>query len=581
MSRSHLQITNVTPPPEWAMLERALLDAQTAAIEQFHEKYFDERGYLLCVPRWGGNDGPDDAAENMLNWTMLYALGGDEIVLERYRTCWEGHLQQYTEAKTVEVEMARKGMYYKEFPVMFDWYHHGEWLSAFILEGLADPGDRTFQERSRRFAGLYMDEDPQARNYDPKHRIIRSLFNGSRGPLLRKATALDWAGDPIEVKDRFRPGHGETDFAQMLYHYKDYTDVVGDHPLNLGATTLGFNAYALTGESKYRDWMMEYLDAWVERTEENDGLIPSNIGLDGTIGGECDGKWYGGCYGWGFSIINPANEEWAHRPACLSRTHYSFANALLMTGDMRYLELWRNTIDLINAQAKEIDGQTQYPRGYGDDGWYEYKPEPFSTGAFETYYWSQDPVDRGPMGENPWQDYLDGNDPAYPVNALHHDFGRLRNKMDVLEADLSTPDTRMSDDMNRTNPATTDALIRLMLGGLPTGRDGYPLHCRLRYFDPANQRAGIPPDVAALVTSMDADSVTVELVNLNQVEGRSVVVQGGAYAEHQITSVSSGEQNATVNDPSFTVQLAPASGSTIQISMNRYQNAPTLSFPWG
>jgi hypothetical protein len=151
----------------------------------------------------------------------------------------------------------------------------------------------------------------------------------------------------------------------------------------------------------------------------------------------------------------------------------------------------------------------------------------------------------------------------------------------MLEADLSTPDTRMSDDMNRTNPATTDALIRLMLGGLPTGRDGYPLHCRLRYFDPANQRAGIPPDVAALVTSMDADSVTVELVNLNQVEGRSVVVQGGAYAEHQITSVSSGEQNATVNDSSFTVQLAPASGSTIEIAMNRYKNAPTLSFPWG
>ncbi|SVE16464.1 uncharacterized protein METZ01_LOCUS469318, partial [marine metagenome] len=230
---SHLYITSVVAPPEWAMLERTLLDAQSAAIEQFHGKYFDDRGYLLCVPRWGGNDGPDDAAENMLNWTVLYALGADRSILDRYRVCWEGHLRQYTEAKTVEVEMAREGMYYKEFPVMFDWFHHGEWLSAFILEGLADPDDRAFQERSRRFAGLYMDEDPQAKNYDPKHKIIRSLFNGSRGPLLRKATALDWAGDPIEVKDRFRPGHGEADFAQMLDHYKDYNDVVGDHPLNL------------------------------------------------------------------------------------------------------------------------------------------------------------------------------------------------------------------------------------------------------------------------------------------------------------------------------------------------------------
>ena len=37
--------------------------------------------------------------------------------------------------------------------------------------------------------------------------------------------------------------------------------------MNLGATTLGFTAYALTGEVKYRDWLLEYVDAWVERTE--------------------------------------------------------------------------------------------------------------------------------------------------------------------------------------------------------------------------------------------------------------------------------------------------------------------------
>ena len=47
-----------------------------------------------------------------------------------------------------------------------------------------------------------MNEDPQAPNYDAEHKIIRSLFNGSRGPLLRKATGLDWAGDPIEIKNR-------------------------------------------------------------------------------------------------------------------------------------------------------------------------------------------------------------------------------------------------------------------------------------------------------------------------------------------------------------------------------------------
>ena len=31
--------------------------------------------------------------------------------------------------------------------------------------------------------------------------------------------------------------------------------------------------------------------------QANDGVIPSNIGLDGTVGGKCGRKWYGGTYG--------------------------------------------------------------------------------------------------------------------------------------------------------------------------------------------------------------------------------------------------------------------------------------------
>ena len=132
-----------------------------------------------------------------------------------------------------------------------------------------------------------MGDDPQAPNYDPELKIIKSLFNGSRGPLLRKATALDWAGDPLdEVQERFIPLHGERNFEEMLAHFKDYTDVVGDHPQNMVATALGLNAYALTGEDQYKDWVLEYVEAWRQRTFANDGIIPTNIGLDGTIGGE-------------------------------------------------------------------------------------------------------------------------------------------------------------------------------------------------------------------------------------------------------------------------------------------------------
>ncbi len=583
------QIVSRTPmsPPHWALLQRRVLDDATAGCIEFFDKYFDERGYLRCVPRWGGNDGPDDAAENLLNWPALHALGADDIVFEMYKIGWEGHLRQYTEAKTEEVPLARDGMYYKEFPTMFDWFHHGEGLNAFFLQGLSDPHDPDYINRARRFAGFYMGTDPQADNYDPEHRIIKSLFNGSRGPLLRQATALDWAGDPIEVEGRFNPLHRERNFEEMLEHFRDYTDVVGDHPLNLGATTLALTAYAVTGEEQYRDWVLEYVDAWVQRIEANGGIIPSNIGLDGTIGGAYGGKWWAGTYGWGFTVdVVPYTGERAHRGAQFQyRAGYGFGNALLLTGDQRYVDAWRGMWDKVNANSREIDGQTHYPHMYGteegEEGWYHYRPVKFAPSAEEVYFWTQDETVLDELPETPrWVRHLNGEDPDYPVDSLQDDLDRIRSCVEGIRADATTPDTRMSDDMNHLNPAITDSLIRLMLGGIPTGRVGYPLHCRLRYFDAVERRAGLPEDVAALVDGMTADSTSVTLVNISQTRERAIVVQGGAYAEHLITTVNDGADTVDVNETCFTVDLAPGAGVRLDIGMQRYARQPTFRRPW-
>jgi hypothetical protein len=259
----------------------------------------------------------------------------------------------------------------------------------------------------------------------------------------------------------------------MLAHFKDYTDVVGDHPLNLCATTPALEAFMLTGEDKYRRWVLEYVNAWVKRTKANGGIIPTNIGLDGTIGGECDGKWYGGVYGWGFTVVVPQTGELAHRTYFHVRALYGFGNALLLTGDQRYVDTWRGVIDYINSNAKEIDGQLMYPHSYGDDGWYNYQPKPFNSGAQEVYYWSMDRDDLRLIVENPWIDYLEGKNPSYPVEALRKDLASVRRRTMRTRQDATTPDTRLSDDMNHLNPATTEALTQLMLGGLPTGRIGF------------------------------------------------------------------------------------------------------------
>ena len=84
------------------------------------------------------------------------------------------------------------------YPPETGWVHVGEGLTVFNIMGLSDPNSPKFQKRVRRFAGFYTGEDPSAANYDPKHKVIRSMFNGSRAPLLRPATSVDWAGQYID-----------------------------------------------------------------------------------------------------------------------------------------------------------------------------------------------------------------------------------------------------------------------------------------------------------------------------------------------------------------------------------------------
>ena len=77
-------------------------------------------------------------------------------------------------------------------------------LGASFLEFVADNEQNLALLRLELSAELCS----EAPNYDPVHKIIRSMENGSRGPMLRKATALDWVGDPFDVTG-FRALHGE------------------------------------------------------------------------------------------------------------------------------------------------------------------------------------------------------------------------------------------------------------------------------------------------------------------------------------------------------------------------------------
>ncbi len=65
-----------------------------------------------------------------------------------------------------------------------------------------------------------------------------------------------------------------------------------------------------------------------------------------------------------------------------------------------------------------------------------------------------------------------------------------------------------------------------MMGGYLTS-NVWNIHCRARYFDPEKRRSVLPEDVAALVTQMNKDMMSLTLVNINQVESRDVIVHTG------------------------------------------------------
>ena len=598
LAQPALEINKTVSPPAWALLERELLKQSSQACDRFANKYLDARGYLLHTPRWGTLDGPDDAIETFYNWTLLHALGGSDSVLANYKRALEGHYLQYKEMRTVKTKLAANGAYHKEFITQSDWFHTGEGIRAFMFLGLSDPTDPVLRLRMKRFAGLYMNEDPEAPNYDPVHKVIKSIWTGSKGPMLHKATSYDWVGDP--VPGTFHLLHGKQGrggmvdlmsvYDKMLAHCDEYLDSVGDHPLNLASTGLALNAYMLTGEKKYKDWVLEYVGAWKQRTDANGGNIPTNIGLNGQPGGEYGGKWYKGTYGWNFTIYDGEIDKMAHRNTFDAGSWPGFGNAYLVSkGDPGFVATLRKQMENLYAQKKVINGKTMLPNGYGDprghkytggkEEWYNYTPNLFTNRLLEIYLWSLDPKDRQNLPADPWLSFLDGKDAAYPERALRQELETVRHKMAEIQSDDTSADTRLADYLMGFNPAATDALSKLTLGSYLTGNI-WTLHARVRYFDPVRRRSGLPEDVAALVEGFTADTVSVRLVNVSSVEAREVSVQAGAYGEHQILTASVGGKTINVNGSAVKVRLAPGAGDRLELRVKRYANEPTLRQPW-
>ena len=619
--------TRVQTPPEWAVLERELIDKINDAAPKVLKKYTRPDGTLFWPnhPEFQSFDGLDDAYESFHNWPLFYMLGGDAQFL----------VDAQHEFEVITKDMTRFGsghdypMVYKEYQPGYDWFHQSEGNYLFYMLCMADPSHETNRERAMRFAGFFMNEDPEALNYDPEHKIIKCVMNGSKGPAF-------W----ILERESFYPPNGynlpfidvpgctsrevmlENDelrdlMGRVVYERQGKGDAVG----NLAATTLATNAYMYAGEEKYKAWVQEYVDAWIARKEENGGIVPDNVGLSGEIGEHTEGKWYGARYGWSHP------HGWHSVGQAVS---VAGQNAALLHQDLSYMDFPRSQIDVLIENGIEHNDQLYVPQKHGDPGMGNYVPGPWLqypikneddtalqiNGWFEfmpmhpsdvAHLWAMSMADEDQdravqiarkVGskfdinawhhtkdqggrDGGWLAYMRGDFPEYPESILNHNLSQVQQRLNFMENDDEDPAGYGDAYFQRRNPVTCEGLVELTCGGPLPHYNGGLLVTRVRHYDAQNNRPGLPEDVAALVSKLTDDTVELELINLSSSEARDVIVQAGSMGEHNFTTASAnGDNQVEVNGTYLQVHLPPNTQIELEVGMERFVNAPSYKQPW-
>lgn len=622
--------TPMSDVPQWALLERKLLDLQSDAVVEVVDRYVHDDGRIRW-PEDGG--GLDDAYEGFSNWPLLYALGGADEVLERSMAQWEAITEQFSEGGTGDAHVETVD----EFPASLDWMHQGEGHQFFYHICLAAPDEEQFVDRARRFADYYLaagDVD----NYDPEHHLVKGPESGSEGPSL----PVDGPWEHAEWMVSYHLPFNDVAGIETIEDLKDpekaarMSEVLeerwrGDVVANLAITSLMTTAYLLTGEDEYREWVSDYVAAWEERTHRNNGIIPDNVGVSGEVGEHLGGNWFGGYYGW----------TWPHGWLFIGDALLTASeNATLLEGDTSHNNAARSTIDELVAEGIEHE-ETLYvpyrhseegvfdydPRNYRSlgeerqvlfddrghvlwrDGWYEFRPIPprhpvhLWRSTQEDADWDRledltnyalgapqrilDGTKDAAGNERAWAAYVGGEYPEYPERILQHSYeytsARLADLREVRPEYTPTTD----EFLNRRSPVDVEGLVQCTLGGPMPLYNGGLLHTRVRHFDPDRRRPGLPRDVAVLVTDMTAEKTGLEIVNLGCAD-RTLTVQAGTYGEHEFGRLTyehpddeSGDVRTTlVDDSSVSLTLPGGCQSRCELETRRYVNSPSLSLPW-
>ena len=592
-------------PPKWAMRQRELISLMNRTATLFADRYTRSDGTLKWRESWMGMDGTDNGYEIFLPYPLFYLLGGGDHVHQLAQKEWDAITWQFTSYGTVD----------REFVGYFDWFHHSESYTYLFYLGLADPYHYINRKRALNFAAMYIGEDPLAPNWDAEQKMIRSPINGSKGPAT-ELTAEDWTNHRPVLAEYLvpyedLPGLNTTDpfvkvdwnddetFAKVLKQINERM-VQGDVPLNLSATTLVTHAYLYTGEDKYKQWVLDYLQVWSDRRNQNNGIMPDNIGPTGKIGELVNGKWWGGYYGW----------RWPHGAKnILEPALVAGCNAVLLTGDSSWLDLHRSQVDLIWSLRRQVNGQLELPTRHGDQGWFDYQrldPHHYILHhCIHQYYISQSEEDLTQLNKifptrdgfnqlranwpafkagicppNAWFSFIEGANPDFSETILQETFDGVYQALERIEVDEADPNEVICNYYHSLIPVVPEGLIQMTMGTPAAVYNGGLLHTRVSYFDPYRHRPGLPEHIAALVDRITPDSINLVLVNTDLKDCHSILVQAGMFREHEFTWVRSEEGNQVdINGKVFQVDLGPSAQVRLEIGMKRFVHRPAYEFP--
>ncbi len=170
--------------------------------------------------------------------------------------------------------------------------------------------------------------------------------------------------------------------------------------------------------------------------------------------------------------------------------------------------------------------------------------------------------------------YHMGTFPDYPETILKHNLNQMYFRLSRMYTDPQPKNTYGDSYLQHRNPISVEGLVHLTMGGPLPLYNGGLLMVSLMYFDPKRQRPGLPEDVAALISHVEDEKLTLELVNVHPLQSRTVTVQSGAYGEHTIHSVLYDGEETPVNASRFDVELAPGTHAVMELKLSRYVNTP-------